>query len=379
MFDEVNNIEESPRGHRGRAERRIEKRLENQLLGLFDCDCACASAPNYQPVADASTAAAQISTELGREQIAESKRQFDANQAVSQPVRDAQLAIMEQTKAQGDDYYNYMKSKQRPVEDALNAESMLDTSGTDFSERQAITDKINANAAQDATERGVITGGNTGIYAARKGDIEDSVGRAVADARTGQTSATNQIIRQGMRYGWSPAKIAAMTGTQGLSQASQIASAANGTRNAEIDKARGQMAEGYNMRNVTNANVVSGMANNRNMRLQDDAKGWAKKLDVAGLYRNLPGASQGAYSLANQSGTSALQSQMAPGAQLQSGMAAGSGTIMGGQQMAIGGLSNVLNAQTSYANGVNQAKSGGDGGMGGSVIGAVGGIAAAFI
>lgn len=305
-------------------------------MGLFDCDCVCAAAPDTKAVADASLESAKVAADLGREQLAESRRQYDQNMTVAKPVVDAQLALMDQTKRQGDDYYNYMVSRQRPVEDALNADALKNTS------------------AADAAERALITGGNTGVYEARKGDIEDSVGRAVADARTGQSSATNQMIRQGIRYGWSPAKIAAMTGTQGLTQASQIAAAANGTRNAEIEKSRGLMTEG------------------RNMRLQDEAKGWAKKLDVAGLYRGLPGASQGAYSLANQSGNSAVANTMAPGAQLQTGMAQGANTTMSGQQMAVGGLSNVLNAQTSYANSMNQAMNSGGGGLDGlgSLIGA---------
>jgi hypothetical protein len=299
-------------------------------------NCACAAPPNYQPVADASAEAARISADLGKEQLAEARRQFDATQAVSKPVTDAQLALMNQTKAQGDDYYNYMKSKQRPVEDALNAESMLDTT------------------AADAAERNLITGGDTGVYDARKDDIESQVGRAVSDVRQGTTQQQNQLIRQGLRYGWSPSQIAAKTGASAAMTGLAEASAANSTRNAGIDKARNLMTTG------------------RNMRLQDQATGWAKKLDVAGLYRNLPGASQGAYSLANQSGNSAVQNQMAPGAQLQGAMAQSANTQMSGQQIAMQGLSGILGAQTSYANATNSAMNSGGGGMDGlgSIIGA---------
>lgn len=310
-----------------------------------DCDCACAAPPNYQPVADASAEAARISAALGREQLAETKRQFDKNTAVSMPVVNAQIALMNQTKAQGDDYYDYMKANQRPVENALKNESLHDTS------------------AADAAERNLITGGYTGIYNARKTDIEAGVNRALADARQGTTQQQNQLIRQGMRYGWSPAQIAAKTGASALTEGLGQATIANSVRTDGIDRAKNDLSTG------------------RNMRLQDDAKNWAKKLDVAGLYRNLPGASQGAYSLANQSGNSAVANQMAPSNQLLGGMNNSAQTQIAGQQMALQGMTGILNAQTSYANGVNAAMSSGGGGDGvlGSAIGAAGGIAAAFI
>lgn len=472
------------------------------------------SAPDYTPMANASKEAAEIGAQLGREQMAQAQAQYDQNMAVARPIIDMQLAQQQQTMAQGEDYYNYMMSRQRPVEDALNQESMNygtvqnrafdgampggrtlapsmyapniqsgaylppesvfanydpsayaaatgknqnppapaqaaattqpaataqptgfgknqnppdagqttspargaaqamagkfqtppdaapDTASAptasayqqaydramanagdvpagfgvtrypaqqplnyqqaspeemtgaqrDAAERAAILQMVNRNAAQDARERALITGGDTGIYSARQGDIEESVGRALADSRNGQASVTNQMIRQAARYGWSPDKLAAMAGSQGLAMASQQAAAANNTRQAGIQNARGLLAQGYEMRNATNNAVLAGMNQNRSSRIADDARAWGKKLDVAGLYRNMPGASQGAYGLATNAGNSALNNQMLPGNAMLGQKQAAAGTIMQGQGLQIQGLGNVLNSQTSAYN-----------------------------
>ena len=42
--------------------------------------------PDYTPLANASTQAAQVGTELGREQLAETRRQYDINRATSDRV-----------------------------------------------------------------------------------------------------------------------------------------------------------------------------------------------------------------------------------------------------------------------------------------------------
>lgn len=45
------------------------------------------AAPDYTPVADASKESAEISAQLGREQLAEAKRQYDSNSALAKPVK----------------------------------------------------------------------------------------------------------------------------------------------------------------------------------------------------------------------------------------------------------------------------------------------------
>jgi hypothetical protein len=303
--------------------------------GLFDCDCACAAAPNYAPVAAASAEAAQLSEKLGQDQLAEAKRQYDLNMAVAKPVTDAELQILNQSKQQGDDYYNYQKEF-RPAE------------------RQMLADASSpAAAASAAAERDAISGTDAAVYNGNKADIDNRVNQAVADSQGSFTRTLNQIARQGLRYGGSPSSIAAQAGSAGISQASNVAAAANGTRGAAISDARTRLMSG------------------RNMRIQDDSLGWAKRLDAVGLAKGLPGASQGAYSVATNAGNSAVGNAMAPGQALASGMNQSASTTMSGRQMALGGLTGIMNAQASYANGVNSAMSSGAGGTDlGSLVGA---------
>lgn len=256
-------------------------------------------APDYTPLAQASAEAARIGAEVGREYLAENKRQYDANMEVAQPIIAAQAGLMRQSIEQGDDYYDYMVAKQRPVENALQEEAM--------------TGKPDA-----AT--------NTAM--------EEAAAKATADARANTTQQANMIARQGIRYGMSPEKIGKVSGSAAVQAASGIASAADAART----KTR--------------------------------AETFAKRIDVAGLYRNLPGASQGAYSLANNAGNSAVGNQNQTSGQYMGGIAAGNATIMQGQQMRMQGLSSILNSQTAVA---NADSGGGNGGLG--LVGTLAGAA----
>lgn len=232
-------------------------------------------APNYQPLADASAESAKIMADLGYAQLDENASQYAQTQALLQPILSTQLANMQQTAAQGQDYYDYLKQYQRPAEIALF---------------------------------------NEGMQAGSAEMQESAAARAMADMRAGTTQQQNQLIRQGLRYGWSPAKIQAMAQRAAGENASREAAGANAARERE-----------------------------RNM-------GWAKKLDVAGLYRGLPGASAGAYSVSTNAGNSAAQNQLAASGQYMSGLYQGANTIGSGLEMQNQGLSSILGAQSSAYN-----------------------------
>ena len=74
-------------------------------------------------------------------------------------------------------------------------------------------------------------------------------------------------------------------------------------------------------------------------RQQAEQMGFARRMDVTGLGRNLAGASTAAYQGASGAGTSGLASSMAPGTQYQQGMT-GAGQTMGG----------IVSSQTSAYN-----------------------------
>lgn len=265
----------------------------------MDSDCACAAAPDYSGVAAASKESAEIMAALGREQLAETRRQYDQNSEVARPIVEGQAALMNQAIEQGDDYYSFMKEYGRPVDIALQEEAM---------------------AAGSVAKQ------------------EEAAGLAMADARQGSTAMQNQLIRQGLRYGYSPEKLAVMASTMAGQQGLEIASAANQAREKE-----------------------------KNL-------GFAKKLDVSGVFRGLPGASQGAYSVANQSGNSAVGNQMAPSGQLLAGMSSAAGITGQGQAMQLGGLQSIMNSQQAIniANAQMMNSGGGDllSGLGSIAMGA---------
>lgn len=241
--------------------------------------------PDYTPVAQASEAAARISAEQADRVLAESKRQYDRNMEIAQPVMDEQLGLMKQTKTQGDEYYNYWKNNAQPVEGALKDEAML---------------------------------------AGSEGRQQEAVDRAVADSQGGYTRALNQGIRQGRRYGLEPI---AATGAMTVQQAANTAGMATSARDKE------------------------------------KLIGTAKKLDVAGLYRGMPGASQGAYSLANQSGNSAVNNSLGVGAGMMAGTGAAAGLTMQGQGMRLNGLTSIAGMQNQNYNTAMQNDSSGLGGI----------------
>lgn len=240
----------------------------------------------------------------------------------------------------------------------LDQQEMDQITGTAQGNADRLAARTRAYEADALGDIQDYTGGNERIINRYRSDIDADVGRAVADARMGQTSATNAALRQAMRYGLSvPGTVGSLTS----GQASQIAAAANNTRNSAVDSYRALVGQGIGLKrdafSTGQAATLDSMNKGeqalragRDMRIQNESLDWAKKLDVTGLARGMPGASQGAYSVATNAGNSAASNQMAPGQAMQGAMAQSASTQLNGRQIAQQGLTGVLNAQTSYAN-----------------------------
>lgn len=237
--------------------------------------------PDYTPMANASKEAAEIGAQLGREQLAENRRQYDQNMEVARPIIDKQAELMDQTKAQGDDYYNYNKSTFRPIEESLAEEAESGTSRYDT---------------------------NTGV----RTNVEQEASRAAADVASAGANADAQGERALLSMGVNPnsGKFAAMKVGLGLTKAAMKAGAQTNARQKAV------------------------------------AMDYAKRLDITGMGRGLPGASQGAYGIALNAGNSAVGNQNATSGQYIQGMNAGSSTIMQGQGLRVQGLGSILNSQT---------------------------------
>jgi hypothetical protein len=109
--------------------------------------------------------------------------------------------------------------------------------------------------------------------------------------------------------------------------------------NAQGANQRAMMAMGINpnsgkfasMQNQSALDIAAQKASAMtNSRLQAEQIGYARKLDAAGLGRNLSGNSTAAYGLAGTMGNSAVNNQMAPGQQYSQGSSAASGIILNG-------------------------------------------------
>lgn len=308
-----------------------------------------AEAPNYKPLAEASSEAAKLMYDLGQDQLGFAKQQYEDLSPLLESISNQQMDIADQTADQGQDYYDYQKSF-RPVEGQMLDDAMQGRQG-----------EIDAYDASNRADAASLTQDPTGLYNAHRGEIDAQVGRAVADSQGAYTRDVNQAIRQGLRYGSGMGGIIANVANIGMAHAQQQAAAANATREAGIQDVRGRIATGLQLRQ-----------NNMGAKNAQEAIDWAKKLDAAGLVKGMAGASQGAYGLAISAGNAAGQNAMAPGNQYMAGMAQGANTIGQGQQMKINGLSNVLSAQTQMA------ASDDSGSTGGAIIGAVGTMAAAY-
>jgi len=232
--------------------------------------------PDYTPVAQASEEAARIAAELGREQLAFAREQYEDSKPVLEDIAEAQQAAMGQQLTQAEDYYDYQTETFRPLERGLVADA--ESFNTD-----AYRERVARQAAADA-------------------------GRAF-----GVTRAANERAMASMGVNPNSGKYQAIASQAGLGLAAQRAAAMTGARERATDV------------------------------------GWAKRLDAAGLGRNLPGASTAAYTSATGAGNSAGANLQQPGAAMQGAMQGAHSTMMDGQQMKVQGLSNVLNAQTQWA------------------------------
>jgi hypothetical protein len=137
-------------------------------------------------------------------------------------------------------------------------------------------------------------------------------------------------------------------------QAAADASRAFGTTRAASERASASMGVNPNSGRFAGMGIQTdlGLTANRaaamtGARERAENLGYARRLDVAGLGRNLPGISTAAYGGATGAGSAAAGTYAAPGNQFMAGMRQGASTIGSGLQMQNQGLSNILSTQGS--------------------------------
>ena len=99
--------------------------------------------PDYTPLANASAEAARIQGELGREQLAFAREQYEQNQPLLQEIAETQMAAQQQQMDQAQDYYDYQIETFRPLEQGLVADA-------ERFNTEAYRDQVASQAAADA-------------------------------------------------------------------------------------------------------------------------------------------------------------------------------------------------------------------------------------
>jgi len=101
-----------------------------------------------------------------------------------------------------------------------------------------------------------------------------------------------------------------------------------------------------------NAIAMAGMqaTGANNARMQAEQLGWARNLDVAGLGRNLPGASSAAYAGASGAGSAAMNVNMAPGGMYNQGFGQAAGAVGQGFGQSLNAYSSLMQSTTGMAN-----------------------------
>lgn len=164
------------------------------------------------------------------------------------------------------------------------------------------------------------------------------------------------------------ARDAAAASAQAFGQNQAMAARAAAARGISMNSGAGLAMQNQNALGLSaqRANAMTGA------RTQAEQMGWARRMDVTGLGRNLAGASTAAYQGATGAGTSGLNTSMAPGNALSQQYGQGVNTMMQGANMGIQGTGAMLNAQVSQNNAAMNAQ----GQMYGAVLGAGATVAA---
>lgn len=258
--------------------------------GVMDCDCACADAPDTKALTEASNAAEMAGTKLGQEQIDEARKQYAKNSAVIDELVGAQRGLLQRQTALGDTQASMVNEVFNPL-------------------TRQMVDEANA---ESSVQR-----------------MEEAASRASADARAGSSQQVGAAMREGLRLGYSPARMARMVADMAGGAASRVAAATTGARE------------------------------------QQRQIGWDKRMDVAGMGKEAVAGANQSFGAGAVTATQAGATQMLPSTQLLSGLAGGADTTMAGHKTKLSGLGAILDSQTSYANQSNAAMQSGGGGLGG--------------
>ncbi len=216
--------------------------------------------PDYGPLAEASAEAARVQTELGRDQLAFAREQYERTSPLLEGIANQQMAAQEEQMAQARDYYNYRKDTYRPLERSIVADAEnFNTEGY----RRQIAGKAAADSArafgisQQQNQRAAASMGinpNSGRYAGMQQATGLQQAASRANAMTGARTQAEQmgyarkLDAAGLGRGLSGASTAAYGGASAAGNMAGINTQAVGQNYmGNLAVGAGTIAQGQNM------------------------------------------------------------------------------------------------------------------------------------
>jgi hypothetical protein len=226
--------------------------------------------PDYTPLANASAEAARIQGELGREQLAFAREQYEANAPLLQEIAGLQMDAQQQQMDQAQDYYDYQVDTFRPLEQGLVADA-------ERFNTEAYRDQVASQAAADAgrafgisqqqNQRAMASMGvnpNSGRFAGMNAATGLQQAAARANAMTGARTQAEQmgyarkLDAAGLGRGLAGASNAAYAGATGAGTAAGMnAQSAGQNYMGNMAMGAGTIAAGQNMQIQGLSNVLN--------------------------------------------------------------------------------------------------------------------------
>jgi hypothetical protein len=226
--------------------------------------------PDYTPLANASAEAARIQGELGREQLAFAREQYEANAPLLQEIAGLQMDAQQQQMDQAQDYYDYQVETFRPLEQGLVADA-------ERFNTEAYRDQVASQAAADAgrafgisqqqNQRAMASMGvnpNSGRFAGMNAATGLQQAAARANAMTGARTQAEQmgyarkLDAAGLGRGLAGASNAAYAGATGAGTAAGMnAQSAGQNYMGNMAMGAGTIAAGQNMQIQGLSNVLN--------------------------------------------------------------------------------------------------------------------------
>lgn len=318
------------------------------LGGLFDCDCACASAPDFSATAAATQRAADTSYQAAKDQLdftkqvyADSAPRTEELYQLARQVAQQQMGIADSNQAKADAQWKMYENQFAPVE------------------RQGVLDAFASPYLNDADRQSLynIVSGTSGLSGAgvtsemdrlAEAGAQGAARQAIAQSDAEAANAAGQVFREQMRYGLNPARAGAF--------AKELQANLYATRAGAANQALTQSRDKY----------------------------LGLRTGVENFGRNMPNTAGQAFGIAGQLGNSAVANQNTAtlsALPYSSFMAQGYGAPLQAAQIAQGGALGYAGLQNQLY-GIQQGAatniSGQRAEVTGSTIGAIGSIAAAI-